>query len=665
MPELEQRPRFYEGQFLQAADLTEAVAYARSQLARTQLAGHTWGIAEGLEIVDTTAEGGGIQPVITPGYAWDGFGRAIVVTDRVNISSALFSQFDAGALGGDPVISVEVWLRFREDMTDPPKSGFQLCEGDDEAFARVIESYRVEVGPKTGSSLRSAIAIGGQSFDAALALSTFGETTEALTDASVPHQDFPKNANSSFWPIPIGIVCWQPGSPGNFVARTGSFIDAHKLARRHCGVVAESIEATAGHLRIHNRLTPDNKDLTNELLWVDGESRFDGHVRLYASRIEFSSTHSEKVSPFRFLRSDSAVDGAKKIQIAIGDQGDGLNCLAIGPETGTGTNLYAEHVVVTDNGKVGVGLSTTTPKARLHLKEGGGFQIGEDSSVATNNFYVDVDANGTRALRFYCGDYGAGTPVATFAFDGKVGFGATAPTNQLEVVGALGIKQNKMYFSGEGNWHSLSFNAHHDSANGAWVFPDVANPCMTIEMDNQNNFSRLEIRSTTTWAKQTWISRFFINGDSGNVVMAANGGNVGVGTANPQSKLDVIGSVRSTGDVTFSNNSLHAMGAISSLMVVWGTISSLQVIEAGEGFAFTRQGPGRYLITFTTPFASLPAASVTRIHQSTTNSHGTSVTPLENAIIDQLTTNQMVVCTGDVAGALDDGGFTFIVTGPR
>src|SRR2546430_15504766 len=45
-----QRPRYFEGQVLAAADLTAAVDYARNRAARHDRYLHDWGIAEGLAL---------------------------------------------------------------------------------------------------------------------------------------------------------------------------------------------------------------------------------------------------------------------------------------------------------------------------------------------------------------------------------------------------------------------------------------------------------------------------------------------------------------------------------------------------------------------------------------------------------------------------------------
>src|SRR5690348_3949422 len=111
------RPRFYEGQYLGAADLTTAIEYSRLEDARHLLGGHTWGIAAGLELKEQPSPvAGQVDVFLQPGYAWDGFGRPIVVLSPFKIASERFVSFpfNAATPNGYPVA---VWLRYEESET--------------------------------------------------------------------------------------------------------------------------------------------------------------------------------------------------------------------------------------------------------------------------------------------------------------------------------------------------------------------------------------------------------------------------------------------------------------------------------------------------------------------------------------------------------------------
>jgi hypothetical protein len=72
------RVSFREGQVLHAADLNDESAYLLSLRRRHDAGSHGWGIACGLRL--------GIEPggfVINPGFAWDGYGRALIVQQEI------------------------------------------------------------------------------------------------------------------------------------------------------------------------------------------------------------------------------------------------------------------------------------------------------------------------------------------------------------------------------------------------------------------------------------------------------------------------------------------------------------------------------------------------------------------------------------------------------
>ena len=138
-----QRPKFYEEQYLGAADLTAAVDYGRIQQARHALGAHTWGIAFGLDLVERPLAGDDAEMVLTPGIAWDGYARPLVVLAPQRLALDLFADLqDDTAPAGVPV---EVWLAYRELPASPPGVGFSCPE--DDLHARIVESYRLEVRP--------------------------------------------------------------------------------------------------------------------------------------------------------------------------------------------------------------------------------------------------------------------------------------------------------------------------------------------------------------------------------------------------------------------------------------------------------------------------------------------------------------------------------------
>ena len=132
-----ERPQYFEDQYLGADDLNTAVDYSRIQNAKHLLGAHTWGIAMGLGLQEKPIPGSAdsIDVYIQPGYAWDGFGRPIIVLAPFNIPKDQFKGLTTSSPDGSML--VDIWLRYDETafQSPPPwikpaslSSRFPLCE---------------------------------------------------------------------------------------------------------------------------------------------------------------------------------------------------------------------------------------------------------------------------------------------------------------------------------------------------------------------------------------------------------------------------------------------------------------------------------------------------------------------------------------------------------
>jgi hypothetical protein len=143
-----QRPAFYEGQVIAAADLTAIVDHASVRAARHDRYLHEWGIAEGLGLTaeaqtdpDTNARY--VTVTLAPGLAVDGTGREVVVPAPVTLQEAQFADVN----GADPATR-DPYPVFLAGLDQGPVQASIMPDtcGGAAQQNRVTESYQVIFG---------------------------------------------------------------------------------------------------------------------------------------------------------------------------------------------------------------------------------------------------------------------------------------------------------------------------------------------------------------------------------------------------------------------------------------------------------------------------------------------------------------------------------------
>jgi len=459
-----ERPRFYEGQYLGAKDLMAAISYGRIQHARHLLGAHTWGIAMGLQLkeVPSPAGDGQVEVYLSPGYAWDGFGRPVVVLAPYSIPAEKFKSYvyDAAIDGGDPEGRlIEVWLRYDELETQSPRPGFEVCDTVDQ-YARVRETFRLEVGERrTHSERHDPISVAGHTVDAQEALQVLDSNDPFIYDESIPHQALPEEDENARWLIPLGYVRWKPSpnptQPGHFVEMTDDDREQSRRIRRYIGVVAEGIQAADGLIRLRDRTKdPFAPVWSDDLVWVEGDLRVDADIKLFGGKLDFRDNAGNPRDdedggvPFVIRRIEDNGLGGKDLQVVLGQKEDGNNRLVIGPTVNGGLR---GRLVVRDDGNVGIG--TTTPGAKLEVHAGDlllkasgddpGDLIFRDSDGNQKGRIWSKPAAGA-ALHLSSGD---NTPDITIAANGNVGIGTIGPTGRLDVRGNIKLGTDGALFA--------------------------------------------------------------------------------------------------------------------------------------------------------------------------------------------------------------------------
>ena len=215
-----ERPAFFEGQILAAADLTSAVDYGRGQAARHERYLHDWGIAEGLELTTAPDSSGQyVDVTLNPGLAIDGTGREIIVPTSVLLSTAEFFI----ANGASPQAATNYPILLHGLDTSPPAAILTTgaC-GPGGQPARTEEGFGLTYG-----------ALGAD-------LSLDEQQVPDVTAGPVP-------AAGPQWEVLVGFVqCDASGQ--HFTAATIA-------GRRYAGVKADTVSARSGTLALRSRPT--------------------------------------------------------------------------------------------------------------------------------------------------------------------------------------------------------------------------------------------------------------------------------------------------------------------------------------------------------------------------------------------------------------------------
>jgi hypothetical protein len=595
------RPQFFEGQYLGAEDLTATLDYARLSDARHALGAHTWGIAAGLALKEVDGPGGEVLVFIQPGFAWDGYGRPIIMLTPATVPSELLKPLVYDPLVDEPSGRlVEVWLRYREVKTQEPAEGFQTCNSGDN-FARAFETYTVEVGERDADSMRDPIIVAGTSVKAEEAFRAFDPADPLIYDASIPHQTFPNPGGRQKWLVPLGYIRWKPNPvaalPGIFQKTLPA--DQTKTAsfRVLVGAVAAAVQAPEGKIRIKNRTVEPSAVVSPDLLWVEGDLRAQGNVRLFGTKAAFvDALGQDQGAPLEIQRAGDNVAGGRFLQARIGSVETGTNRFEVGPDAGAGV---IPKFVVRDDGRIGVG--TTTPTAKVEIFDGdlvlraaaedsGDIIFQNKDGVQKARVWAKPTAGA--ALHLSSGD---ATPDITIDDVGQVGIGTETPNRAVTIRGNAGTYLNviadggthEILIGADGNGGIVSTMTNHDL-----VFRSgVNNTRMAIKADGnvgvntvtpavqfhvvgnrirlENNNKRIDLRADGSDVDlHSDTNSVFIraSGAAPNNTVAINSfagdGNVGVGTHAPACKLHVVGTV--AGDAGVLSNHVAVIDNTSS-----------------------------------------------------------------------------------------------------
>lgn len=681
------RPDYYEGQFVGAVDLDQAVDYARFQLARHGLGAHVWGIGIGLQLKEVPKLGDtdAVDVYVQPGFAVDGFGRQIVVREAYQIPPELL------ALCTEP--RVMVWIRHHAQPTSPPREGFLACD-EDPQFTRVDEGFRIVVGHRKHSEQHDEILVAGQSIDALEVLPQRKAADPLICDESIPYQTFPADGESqATWLVPLGCVRWDGVE---LISSDDEDRRWTRSRRRYLGVVAEEIEAADGLIRLRNRTSEppseetdplskacglalsveEGKDLVladgdeggekklhvEDLVWVEGNLRVvKADVKLFGGKLQLrDDVGSDSGVPMWIRRVDSSNSGPAQhdMQLLIGKSSNGPNRLTIGQvNLESSPPNVADLVVVQDDGKVGIGttdlqLSKPLTVRAIHEAEGAQEVMGIQNAGGAMKWHVNLRTEDQLGLEFARSDDPNETKRFFLADDGNVGIGTAEPNAKLDVSSVPPAAYNTPL--GSQKWFSVG---NGGDSGRMWVqYGEQCAPLLVLsDKDNPPWIQFQQTGEDEDEAAPEYISTIgHARSNSNDIAIMA--GKVGIGASHRPSELEVYGNIRlgSLGD-------LHALGAPQSLRVVAGRVAADGEIQSGSGFTVVKPPitNGIYYVTFLPAFSVAPVVVVSLIG-STDNNNVATIHGLSHSGFSASTTS--IAFAGSVTW--ENTEFTFIAMGP-
>lgn len=712
-----ERPAFFEGQYLGADDLTLLVRYVRGATARQTLGHHTWGIVFGLELVEVEATDGTLELHVQPGVAFDGFGRAIVVTARTRLEVDLFT--------GAPSGEFPVWIRYAESTQQGVRRGFEVCSTDD-VFSRVEEAFELAIGVKDAASeLSDPIEVNGESLvDPRLARRAVDENAPIVCDASIPSQGLPDDDAEAVWFVPLGVVVWQAGSPGSFKAREPETLGRDRRLRRYAGAVAESLFAPNGIIRLRERFTPfdatkevdeqctagaltasdfcDDGVRARELVWLEGNVRVLGDARLFAGNLEFRDADGRDYvartvegaaltasAPLLLRRKEDNGRGGSDLQILLGKgEAHHRQRLSIAHTEASGdacapTLSDAIHFVVQDDGTVGIGAVDTELGAPLTIRGTGDkdeLVAFEDSaklarwalnlgSAKTGLNIYEIDGAASRLYVAQGGKIGLGTETPGVALHVKgldpdlfLDLDATSPNSLTELrFGSDGVVRSNIFWSkATGKTYLANQGVNTLVLASEKLGLGTDSPATTLQVATGQDVS-LTTHGFLMLGDTAGLNVVFDDneiqarkaGAASDLYLQYEGANVSLGALPPTEKLHVVGNVK-----LGASGELFAPGAAQNLRIVTGAVNGSGGIVSGVGFFVTHTATGVFTVTFTPGFAAAPVVVSTLFESSDANDEIVSVHGVSAASFTvRLTDADEVVEV--------DQGFSFVAFGTR
>ncbi|MDP3402582.1 MAG: hypothetical protein Q8S35_01335, partial [bacterium] len=273
----------------------------------------------------------------------------------------------------------------------------------------------------------------------------------------------------------------------------------------------------------------------------------------------------------------------------------------------TGSGAYAEYSVKTSAGNTWLGATGAN-----YVGSGGADVANRNYVWGSSSGGLDLAAvNAAANLRFFTGGVAAANERMIITSKGNVGIGTTTPAANLVVNGTTG--QNLFQIATSTNQRVLLVNTNGQVGIGA--VPVAYSGALQVRVNTDQNIS---LRSDATSGARI---EAFNDAVSENIPLEFVstrfnflGGNVGIGTTTPTSKLDVMGSIGISPTSLIGSGLGYAGGGTSA------SFSTLQLYDGSTGFTtLNNEGYGINLQTAGTNRLTITNAGNVGIGTTTPN----------------------------------------------
>lgn len=405
------RVRYFEKQFLRVQDFTDEQDYHLAMRRRHNIAHHVWGIVRGLQL-ESDGEG---NVFVLPGMAIDGYGRELVLEEKLAVALGAFAEKGSDVL--------DVWLEYDRVGAEPAPRGYVGCGRE-----RTAESfrYRWQESPLLRLTVPDPAATDRRRPE------TVPEGDLAFGPDRVPFDDPQQD-----WPVFLGTVERSRSKPEEPYSYTVDLAD-----RPYVGLVGEAVTAPSGRARVQigAELAEDDRrfavfvldpeaspsqEQPDARLEIDkdgkvdirGETTVHGDVTIDNGTLEFAVGQAVSTPQpwriYRVLEAPQDPQGADlhQLRIEMASEGNGHNQVVIGAFSEESKEFVpcltiADDCTVTVHGNLVIGGSLVEEQKRADA-----ILSGEAKSFVIGSALSGIAGGNAMLPQFYQRQFPAESPV--------------------------------------------------------------------------------------------------------------------------------------------------------------------------------------------------------------------------------------------------------------